>query len=257
MIVIDKICYSSGLRGVNAGEKMAFSVMTLLFCVVSRNAAVALAVFFGNTVLTLWKGRTPWKQYARLLLIPAAFVLLSTAAILVNFSRVPLDAFAVPIGEYYITGSRRSLALCIRLILTALSAASSLYFLSLSTPVTDILQVLQRLRCPTLLVELMLLTYRFIFVLAETAAAMTTAQQSRLGNRNFKTSVRSFGALGSMLFIRAVKRSARIYDAMESRCYDGKLRVLRESIPPKGAEIAGIILWGLVLFGVFMGSVLL
>ena len=47
MIVIDKLCYQSNLRYVNAGEKFAFSVLTLLVCVISRSiviAAIVLAV---------------------------------------------------------------------------------------------------------------------------------------------------------------------------------------------------------------------
>ncbi|HIX63077.1 MAG TPA: energy-coupling factor transporter transmembrane protein EcfT, partial [Candidatus Mediterraneibacter colneyensis] len=99
--------------------------------------------------------------------------------------------------------------------------------------------------------ELMLLIYRFIFVLSETASAITVSQNSRLGNRDFRTKVRSFGALGTSLFILALKRSNALYDAMESRCYDGKIRVLSREHPPKAEEIAGIVLFEAVLAGLW------
>ena len=44
MITIDKLCYHSGLRYENAGEKFAFAVVTLIICVMSRSMAVAAVV---------------------------------------------------------------------------------------------------------------------------------------------------------------------------------------------------------------------
>ena len=49
MIVEDKLCYRSRLRYVNATEKFAFSMITLLFCVVSRSLIVAGVAFAVNT----------------------------------------------------------------------------------------------------------------------------------------------------------------------------------------------------------------
>ena len=53
--------------------------------------------------------------------------------------------------------------------------------------------------------------------------------------------MRSFGQLASALFVRAVNRSGILYDAMESRCYDGDIRVLSENLPPKKEELLLII----------------
>ncbi len=183
-------------------------------------------------------------------MIPLAFLFLSTLAIIVNFSRAPLDAFALSVGSYYITGSRASLAFAVQLIVTALASVSCLYFLSLNTPMTDILLVLRKIRCPELVIELMMLIYRFIFVLMEISSAISTAQDSRLGNKDFKTSLKSFGALASVLLIRAMKKSNALYDAMESRCYGGTIRVLDENYPPKGNEIIYIVLFEFFLLGV-------
>lgn len=41
MIAIDQLCYRSKLRYHNAGEKFAFTTLTLLFCVVSRSVVIA------------------------------------------------------------------------------------------------------------------------------------------------------------------------------------------------------------------------
>ena len=247
MITIDKLCYHSKLRYCNAGEKFAFSVVTLLFCVVTRSPVIAGVVLLTTGILTVCKGGIPVRRYLKFLTVPLAFLLLSTLAIAVNLSRTPLDLFAIPLGDWYLTGSRYSLFYALSLILTALASVSCLYFLSFHTPMTHLLSVLGRLHCPRLVIELMLLIYRFIFLLMEIASAITTAQNSRLGNKDFKTSCRSFSAMASALFLRAIRKSGILYDAMESRCYDGTLRVLNEQVPPRKREIFWIVLFELFL----------
>lgn len=252
-MVIDKLCYSSKLRYENAGEKFAFAVMTLCICVMSRSAAVASIVLAVTGILTVWKGGIPVLRYLKFLAAPLAFLFLSTIAILFHIRRVPMDLLAISVGSWYLTTSRESFFYAVQLILTALAAVSCLYFLSFTTPMPDILEVLRKLHCPKLLMELMLLIYRFIFVLLDVAYAISTAQDCRLGNKDFHTSLQSFGMLGSVLMIRAVSRSKKLYDSMEARCYDGTIRVLSESRPPRKKVILAIIVFetALLLFAIW------
>ena len=254
MIVIDKVCYQSKLRYVNASEKFMYGVLTLILCVVSRSLVTAAVVFFVNGYLTVGKGGVPFARYVKLLLIPAAFLLVSTAALVVNLSRVPLDAFALRLGQWYLTGSISSVSEAMYLCGKAFAAVSCLYFLSLTTVMTDILEVLKKLRVPGLAIELMMLIYRFIFLLMEMASAITTSQNSRLGNRDCRTKIRCFGSMGSALLVRSVKRSGVLYDAMEARCYDGELKVLSEERPAEKKEIFGIAGYEFILLGTVIWS---
>lgn len=247
MITIDKLCYHSKLRYVNAGEKFAFTIITLLLCVISRSIVIACIVLTATGILTVYKGGVPLFRYIHFMTVPLAFLILSTLAIMFNISRTPLDLFAIPIGNWYLTSSRDSFRYSLQLILTALSSVSCLYFLSFSTPMPDILNVLGSIHCPKLLIELMLLIYRFIFVLMSVASAITTSQQSRLGNKDYKTSLKSFSGMASVLFIRSFKRANALYDAMESRCYDGTIHVLNETFPPKKKNMIAIAVFEIVL----------
>ena len=148
MILIDKLCYQSKLRYVNAAEKSAYAMLTLLMCVVSRSPVVAAAAFAVNGLLTVGAGKIPLSRYLRLLLIPAAFLLLGTGALVLNLSGEPMDAFAVSVGNWYITGSREALGQAARLCATAFAAVSCLYFLALNTTMTDIMGVLAKLHLP-------------------------------------------------------------------------------------------------------------
>lgn len=240
MIIVDKLCYQSKLRYVNPVEKFTFAMLTLTFCIVSRSIAMGLAVLVMNGVLTVKVGGISGKRYRHLMLIPFTFLIISTLAILINISKTPLDAFAFQVGEWYLTGSYYGIMKAVQLVITALASVSCLYFLSLNTTMTDIIEVNRKLHVPELFLELMLLIYRYIFVLLDFAYSITTAQNSRLGNKDFKTSMHSFGTMAQVLFIRSMKRAANLYDAMEARCYDGRINVLSESKPPKMRNIGMI-----------------
>ena len=60
MIVIDKLCYQSGLRYVNATEKFVYAMFSLLLCVLSRSVWAPLLVFTANGILTVKKGGSPF-----------------------------------------------------------------------------------------------------------------------------------------------------------------------------------------------------
>ena len=69
MIVIDKLCYNSKLRYVNAGEKFAFALITLCMCIISRSILMAVLVLIVNGILTVGKGGIPFFRYWKLLMI--------------------------------------------------------------------------------------------------------------------------------------------------------------------------------------------
>ena len=257
MIAIDRLCYNSKLRKKNSGVKFAFSVTTLLICVVSRSPAAALAALAVNGLLTVAGGGVSFREDRKFMTIPLVFMLLSTLAIVVNLSDRPLDLFAIPLAGRYLTGSREGLRYAAQLILTAMASVSSLYFLSMTTPMPDILGVLDDLRCPRLLSELMLLIYRYIFVLLDTASNIRISQACRLGNKDYRTSLKSFAALGSVLMMRAIVRSKALYDAMEARCYDGRIQVLKEGNPPQRRDVVLVCVWAGILLILAFGRRLL
>ena len=196
MIIIDKLSYSSGLAHVSPEEKFAYAVLTLLVCVVSRSVTAAVIVLAVNGILNVKKGRVPFHLYLKYLMVPLIFLLLSTLAILVNVSKEPLDAYAIPVGQYYVTSSWMGLKKGGQMILTALASVSSLYVLSFNTPMTEILDVLKRLHFPGLFIELMLLTYRFIFILMEGGICNYDGTESKAwkpGSENFDPVFRADG----------------------------------------------------------------
>lgn len=247
MLIIDKLSYQSRLRYVNAGEKFLFSAATLVLCIAARSVLICLPILALMSLLTVWKGGIPFGRYLKLLTIPLLFLVVNSLILGLSIRQTPLEVFAISFGNWYLTASRETLRYAVQIFVTAMAAVSCLYFLSCNTPMTDILTVLKKLKCPKLLIELMLLIYRYIFVLLDCAHAISISQKSRLGNISFRQSLKSFGLLASALLVRAVNRSGILYDAMESRCYDGDIRVLSEYQPPKKGELLLIIFFEIFL----------
>lgn len=246
MILIDDVAYSSKLRYKNASLKSYFAISSLLICLISRSFIIAGMTLVIMSAFIVYRGKTKWSTYLRLLKVPLAFLFLSIVSIVINISPSPLSPIAIPILGSYITVSYTSILYGLELISISFGCISCLYFLSLTTPMTDILMVLKKIHIPSIIIELMLLIYRFIFVLLDIAHSLSTSQKSRLGNKDFKTSCQSFGRLLSVLLVLSFKKSSYLYDAMESRCYNGTICVLEETYPMEKKELFFVLLINII-----------
>jgi cobalt/nickel transport system permease protein len=89
-----------------------------------------------------------------------------------------------------------------------------------------LLYVLKIFKIPTLILELMLLIYRFIFVFIEIAINIYTAQSSRLGHCSIRKSINSFGLLFANLWGKGFFKSQALFTSLLSRGYKDELKVL-------------------------------
>jgi cobalt/nickel transport system permease protein len=230
MISMDQYAYRSKLKHKDPLQKLAFAFMTLSVCLWANHGLISVMVIFTMGGMTVLRGGTPLRFFIKLLLIPMSFLLIGIFTIAVNVSEMS-EGFlaAIPVAGTWIGFSRTGLQDALQLFLKALGTVSCLYFLSLTTPMMDLLSALRRLGVPKILVEIMGLVYRFIFILLETADTMYKAQSCRLGYSSLFMRYHSLGSLASMLFMRAYKRSDELYTALEARGYEGELKVLGET----------------------------
>ncbi len=89
--------------------------------------------------------------------------------------------------------------------------------LSQTTPATEMLRVLQRLRVPWLFITTLTLMHRYLFVLADEAERMRRARASRTFTRGRRFQWQALSSVVGQLFVRASERAERIYNAMCAR----------------------------------------
>ncbi len=125
--------------------------------------------------------------------------------------------------------------------LRSLGATSALIFLCVTTPVSSQLGVLRRLRVPDFLLDIMLLTYRLLFLFDAILGRMIIAQDERLGYRDLRTGFRSASLVIASLFIQTLARAQAMERGLAARGYDGNLHVLDISRRPKALRLAAIL----------------
>ncbi len=209
---IDRYADRSRLRGYDARIKLVCSVSLVV-------------------VIALLRDLEP-------LLIVLAFVLAIAA-----LSNVPLRhlawnfALALPfVGFAALTalltnGADAALVMFIRIGCSVLV----LLLLVSTTPFFKMMGAFRALHMPKMMANLIMFTYRFIFLFLDEMERMRTARLARGfdGGRNLldKRAFRTLGATIGMTFVRANARASNIYDALLSRGYTGDVRTFESSRP--------------------------
>lgn len=155
------------------------------------------------------------------------WVLFFTAALFVIISLTTPGQPLVSIS--FVTISREGFTLSLLITLRAVSAVL-LIFPMIGTSRFDLtLKALQKIKIPDKLVQLLMFSYRYIFVLLDEQRRIFMAASSRGWVR--KTNLFTLKVLGNlvgMLLVRSLERTQRISNAMLSRGYKGRLRTLDE-----------------------------
>lgn len=96
-----------------------------------------------------------------------------------------------------------------------------------TAPLETTLKAAHSLRIPGLLVQLSLLTYRYVFVLADELRRLRIALRVRgYRNRASRHSYRTAGHVAGTLLVRGYERAERVGQAMRCRGFDGQFRSL-------------------------------
>lgn len=228
---LDTLAYTNHLRKIPPTHKIIFAFATLLIALLTHPLVqILLSLWMGLWIVVYAK--IPLRIYLRLLIFASFFWWTSLPALtinivkLANFSQIQRDLlYGFKFGFYYIyishSGSIQALAIFCR----AFAAISCLYFLMLTVPFTEILQTLRSLKFPAILTDLLLLMYRFIFILLKTANELWTAQNSRCGYRTWKIGMRSLAILIGKLLQRTLQQYHRFGLGLAARGMTEEFRV--------------------------------
>ncbi|WP_130863024.1 cobalt ECF transporter T component CbiQ [Bacilliculturomica massiliensis] len=237
VLSIDIIAQRSRLCSVNPALKVCGCVGLLIFCVAADSVPVGVGLALAMLLLTVAAGGLPLHDYLALLALPAAFMLVSGLALLFSWEKSPVGVINLPLAGGWLSVTAAAQVRTLLVMAKALGAVSCLYLLSLSTPMTDIINVLRRARVPAVVVELMYLIYRYIFILLNMHRTMRDAAESRLGYDSYRQSLRTTGQIYGNLLALSFRKAGACFDAMESRCYDGEIRFLEQAKPLRPLHI--------------------
>lgn len=241
MLLSDRHAQTNRWRHRALAEKASFALGLLALAVTLPPLPVTAPCVLLATLLAAGVGaRVPWWDYLRILSWPLGFVALGALTLAVQW------------GPNGLGLAQDGGALAIATAARAMAAASCLIFLSVTTPLTDLVAGLRRLKLPEAVVEIMLATYRFLFLLMDEARKMHVAQAARLGDATRRRQLAALGRITALLLPRALARARALETGLAARNYQGRLRVLS----PQRAAAPGVLLAILSLHGVILGAAL-
>ena len=163
-------------------------------------------------------------------LVAIPFILIALPTV---FTKPGIPLFELNLALFTLTGTQEGLDFFISVLLKSWASVTAAVVLTATTPPLRLLEALRALRVPAILVAIVMLMYRYLFVLVDEAQSLLrarTARSAAIGPNSGGSLVwraKSAGGMAGSLFIRTLDRSERIYMAMLARGYDGTLRQSR------------------------------
>jgi cobalt/nickel transport system permease protein len=196
------ICAIAAVFGVVALTRSEFAVIPIIVCVV-------LVIF----------DRASLKGYFKRLLYPLSIALV--VAVVQLFTGTTVVA-TIPYLGWHIY--EQGISFAILIFARVLAAASILNLLITITPMETLMDSLSWFRVPSVILDTMMLMYRYISVVSEEKARIYKAQESRCGYTKSVSIFRklgNYGTVGGMLLVKSFDRALKVGDAMVSRGYTG------------------------------------
>lgn len=227
MTPIDRIAATNRWRDRSLGEKALLGLGLLALALLTPPWPTAVAIVAVATLAVTRGAGVPMRTWIKILAAPLGFVLTGAATLLIE------------LGPHGIAFAADGLPRAAGLTLRATAAVSGLLTLTLTTPATDLVASLRRLKVPVEIVEIALLTHRFLLLAGDTASAMNTAQAARLGHVDWRRRIRSTGMLAANLLPRTLDRARRLETGLAARGWTGAaLTVLSPKRPVSARGLA-------------------
>lgn len=248
---LDLHVHRNALCRVDPKSKAAISLLAVATCLALDRPWVGLLTMTWMFGLTSVWARIHPTRFLRAVGSGGAFLATSTLGVLLGVSLAqPTGALGEwRLGGIWLSVTALGLEQAVRLFCRGLGCLSALAFLILTTSFGDLIGLARALRLPSVITDLLVITYRGIFLLVDAFSHMRRAQEARLGYSGLRSSMRSLGLLCSQGLVAAHQRGLRQHAALEARCANGgPLTVLPSEYEPRrevvwiGAALLGSLL---------------
>jgi len=240
---LDSVAQQSAFRHINTGTKLILALGSLILCLISPFPVVPLISGIVLSLVLIIPGRTSPRLYGELLLGPAIFTVVSVVVLLFLLGGGDVIWRFNPVPWINLTITTGSLAQSTIVLFRVFGCSIAMFFIVLTTPVTDLFNGMKRVGIPIELIDLMMIIYRYIFIVYAQAFEIWQAQVMRLGYSRPMEAIRSFSMLCGMLFISSWNAGEDLIHAMDCRCYDGIFPSLDIAEPVQMRSLLPVVLY--------------
>jgi len=228
-LALDDAAWNSAWRRRSPCDKLLLSAGLIGCALVLPAWPGSLLVGLTAVVLALGPARVPARTFGRAIRWPLAFIAIGALTAVVSVGGGGPGWAPDAAGR---AGS---------LVGHALAGTAAMLLLATTTPMSDLLPALRRLRVPAAVVEVASVVYRLLFVLLESLRTVREAQTARMGYSSLRRSYRSSGALAAAVLTRSWDRARRLQEGLAGRGMETGLRVLPEVLPSSRLFVAGTV----------------
>ncbi|WP_165311445.1 cobalt ECF transporter T component CbiQ [Vibrio ziniensis] len=222
MLIIDKYAYQNRWVAVSPSYKW-WAYLAVLVTAMMTPIAWQFALFILLSVVTCYAGRLTSKQYLQWLSLPFGFLAMSLIAMLVTYSDNSAHLIAsLPMFDGYVGVSAQTVDTAMTTFFRCLCSIAATLCFVIITPFNQCVTLLKKARLPSVLVEQVLLTYRFIFIFIEETHAIYTAQTLRFGYIKRGLWLKSLAMLVGVLLQRVMIRHHHMQSALAVKLYQGE-----------------------------------
>ena len=207
---------ANGKSVVHTFHPLSKIIITFVFLVAvisfDRYQISGLVPFILYPVIMLALSLTPLKPIFYRLIPALPFSLFGGFSNII-FDRLPI----LTIGMITITSGMVSF---VSILLKTVLTVTAVLILIATTPMPAISKQLTRIGIPSLIVFLLIMTYRYISVLIEEVSTMVTAYTLRAPHQKY-VKMRDTGSFIGHLLFRSMDRAERVFAAMKCRGFNG------------------------------------
>lgn len=238
---LDSVAQQSAFRHIHPGTKLLLALGSLILCLISPSPIVPLVSGIILSIVIIIPGKTSPRIYGEVLLGPAFFTATSIIVLLFLLGGGDVIWQFSPFSWINLTITTGSLQQSLLVLCRVFGCSISLFFIVLTTPMTDLFNGMKRIGMPIELIDLMMIIYRYIFIIYAQAVEIWQAQVMRLGYSHVREAVRSFSMLCGMLFLSSWTAGEDLVRAMDSRCYNGVFPSLDNAEPVQMKSLIPVI----------------
>lgn len=230
MFEVDDLAYGSAALKWSPSGKFLFAISLLVASLLASTLLVPLLVLIVGVALLGYSVRFRFPKVIGLLVLEGVGIIV-LGGLVIALVTPGEPVWVLDLFLFKITFSNVGMATATLVTLRALAGVSVMLFFATSTPIPYFADMLVRLKVPKEFAELMVMVYRYSFMLLDEAGRMHLAAQCRLGFRGRTNTVRTYAKMMVGMFIRSMETAERSNVGMQCRNYQSGVAMLRQ---PKG-----------------------
>ncbi len=257
-VQMDTLAYSSRMLEWSPLGKLLMTIAILVVNVLTDSVITAITILIMGIVLMFYSTNMRVPRIL-LLAIGEALMILIIACGIISVNGNTSDP-CIWSGEFlwmdfYMTSASFNQAWLV--LIRAVSGVTVMLAFATSTPIPHLSQALRQTHIPVEVCEIIVLIYRYAFLLLERMEIMWSAAGSRMGFSGFKRSIHTVSSIAVGMFVSSMNLADKAQIALECRGYRGYFPIYNR--PPKAGlkwvAISAFVFIGFYLLGTYTSGI--